>query len=362
MDSDIELQPLEIIDAQAPIRICDIGGWTDTWFASYGQVFNMAVSPYARVRIKVYPREARDDRVFLSAENYGDHYSLDLDQSSWGRHPLLEAAIHYRGVPEHLAVQISLSCDAPAGASTGTSAAISVALIGALDYLASRLISPKRVADAAHHVETGLLRLQSGVQDQLCSAYGGVNYIHIPAYPRSEVTRLPLVDSFIQELERYLVLVYLGKSHVSSQVHQQVIAELENRGPHCPQLQDLRQAALQARQAFLEADLTALGKAMQFNTAAQGGLHSSLINAEAQQVIDIAREHSALGWKVNGAGGQGGSLTLLCGPQVDEKNTLISEIQRENPLIQIIPIHLDRHGLQVWRELPPKQETSLHID
>lgn len=41
--------PLYTLHAQAPIRICDIGGWTDTWFAKYGSIFNIAVSPYAQV-------------------------------------------------------------------------------------------------------------------------------------------------------------------------------------------------------------------------------------------------------------------------------------------------------------------------
>jgi len=33
------------VSAVAPIRICDIGGWTDTWFARRGTIFNIAVYP-----------------------------------------------------------------------------------------------------------------------------------------------------------------------------------------------------------------------------------------------------------------------------------------------------------------------------
>ena len=50
----IERQPLFIINSVAPIRICDNGGWTDTWFAGYGKIFNIGVYPYAEVQIKVY--------------------------------------------------------------------------------------------------------------------------------------------------------------------------------------------------------------------------------------------------------------------------------------------------------------------
>jgi len=32
-------RPLRIINAVAPIRVCDNGGWTDTWFAQHGKIF-----------------------------------------------------------------------------------------------------------------------------------------------------------------------------------------------------------------------------------------------------------------------------------------------------------------------------------
>ena len=35
--------PRRVINAMAPIRICDLGGWTDTWFAETGAVFNIGV-------------------------------------------------------------------------------------------------------------------------------------------------------------------------------------------------------------------------------------------------------------------------------------------------------------------------------
>ena len=52
-------KPLFIINSVAPIRICDNGGWTDTWFAGHGQIFNIGVYPYAEVQIAVYPNDGR---------------------------------------------------------------------------------------------------------------------------------------------------------------------------------------------------------------------------------------------------------------------------------------------------------------
>ena len=46
-------------------------------------------------------------------------------------------------------------------------------------------------------------------------------------------------------------------------------------------------------------------QAMVQNTEAQGRLHPGLISEDAARIIEIARAHDAVGWKVNGAGEKG---------------------------------------------------------
>jgi D-glycero-alpha-D-manno-heptose-7-phosphate kinase len=99
-------------------------------------------------------------------------------------------------------------------------------------------------------------------------------------------------------------------------------------------------------------DFAALGRAMVQNTEAQRDLHPDLVSPDAQRVIEIARAHGALGWKVNGAGGEGGSLTILCGPLSPVKRAMIREIEEESPLFQNIPLYLSRFGLRIWEMEP----------
>jgi D-glycero-alpha-D-manno-heptose-7-phosphate kinase len=345
---------MRIINSVAPIRICDNGGWTDTWFAEYGKIFNIGVYPYAEVQVEVYPydRSSYPERIIIHAENYGERYVLQTPSSGWVRHPLLEAAIALMRVPEDLSVHVSIFSEAPGGASTGTSAAVTVALIGALDYLTPGRLTPHQVAYTAHSVETEMLKQQSGIQDQLCSAYGGVNYIEMFRYPHATLSQLHVPNSIWWELERRLVLIFLGKSHTSSHVHEKVIRELENAGPDCRQINDLRITAECSRDAVYAGDFPALGKAMVDNTAAQARLHPDLVSQDAWRVIQVAQEHGALGWKVNGAGGEGGSVTLLCGSLSSAKRAMIREIEQDNPLFQNIPIYLSRHGLRTWEQDP----------
>src|ERR1700722_6807894 len=112
--------PRRIVNAMAPIRICDVGGWTDTWFAEHGMVFNIGVHPCVEVQAKIHSAGALPGRVVLDVQNYGDRYAFKLGARP-GSHPLLEAAIDEIGLPGDVSVEISVFSEIPGGSSTGTS-------------------------------------------------------------------------------------------------------------------------------------------------------------------------------------------------------------------------------------------------
>jgi len=337
-----------IVAAAAPVRVCDCGGWTDTWFARHGRVFNIAVRPTADVQVEVFRRRSDRPPVMIDAADFGDRYAPARATGEWDRHPLLEATIERVGVPEHLAIEVSITCDVPAGASTGTSAAVTVALTGALDRLHGGTLTRRQIARLAHSVETEDLAQQSGIQDQICSAMGGVNDIEMTEYPEAAVRQLSLPDPVLWELQRRLGLIFLGRGHRSSEIHRRVIDHLAGVGPDCAELDALRRAAGDACDALARGDFAGLGRAMQANTEAQRHLHPDLVCPDADRVIAIAREHGAAGWKINGAGGDGGSLTLV-GPQSSgARRAMLRAIEAEGPRFRHIPIALDADGLRVW--------------
>jgi D-glycero-alpha-D-manno-heptose-7-phosphate kinase len=343
-----ERKLLRIVNSVAPIRICDNGGWSDTWFARYGRVFNIAVYPYAEVQMRVFPNPGGRPRITINAENYGVRYTISEPKGNYDKHPLLEAAIDYMHVPADVSIEVSIHSEAPGGCSTGTSAAVSVALIGALDCLTPGRMTAHEIASAAQIIETQLLQQQCGIQDQIASAYGGINYIDMYEYPHASVSPIRVPDSIWWDLEGRLSLIFVGQTHSSSETHQMVIRELEDAGPEAPKLRPLRATATRSKDALIAGDFRALGRAMIDNNEAQRNLHPALIGAHHQEIIDIASRSGAIGWKVNGAGGAGGSVTLLSGPDRAEKRAMLRDIEDANEGYRNIPLHLSRFGVRVW--------------
>ena len=157
MDDRSGRQPQRIINCVAPIRICDNGGWTDTWFAKTGKIFNIGVYPYVEVQVEVFQNDTPTQQIVVFAENYGQHFAVTDAQSGWDQHPLLQAAIARMKVPSNVALKVTIFSEAPSGASTGTSAAVAVALVGALDRLTQGHLTAHEVAYTAQAIETEML-------------------------------------------------------------------------------------------------------------------------------------------------------------------------------------------------------------
>ncbi len=328
------------------MRICDIGGWTDTRVAGHGEVVNFAVRPGAEVQVALWLDGA--GRRVVHAVDYGDTFEVG---TGWGavpeRHRLLAAALEHARVPPGASVELSVNCRVPAGSSTGTSAAVAVAVLGALEVLAGATPRPSDLARRAHRLEVERLGQESGVQDQLASAHGGVSHISIGPYPQARVTPLLLPAGLLWELEQRFVLVFLGQMHGSSALHEKVIASLGPDGPSSGALEALRQAARAARAALGANDLGRFASAMVAATEAQAALHPDLVSSLAHQVVSAARDEGAIGWKVNGAGGEGGSLTLLCGPDHRARARLLAALA-EIPGVSATAVQLSADGLRAW--------------
>jgi D-glycero-alpha-D-manno-heptose-7-phosphate kinase len=332
--------------ARAPVRFCDLGGWTDTRIVPEGRVLNFAARLYTYVTLEVHEGAGRitlesldtDEKVQYSDVRQVEYNGvLDLLKAAVARS---EIVLHTSGMyPVRREVILRVHSEAPPASGLGSSAALGVAAIGALALYQGRHLLPHEIARESQLLETRDLKLECGVQDQLASAMGGVSYMEV-AYPDARVVPVPLSPSVRCELEDRFVLVYTGRSHFSSAMHQSVIAEADL---HRPDFDDLSKAAVAGKEALLRGDLDAFAAAMNANWEAQKRLHRGITTPEIEALHTAAFQAGALGFKVNGAGG-GGTVTILA---KRDHSHLVRRAARDLGMT-VLPGMIDTSGLMVW--------------
>jgi D-glycero-alpha-D-manno-heptose-7-phosphate kinase len=170
------------------VRICDLGGWTDTWFGGPDRVVNLAVGP--GVTVSVEAATGRDP-VVLDVDGDAAPTAVVPGATRAGRHRLAEAAIDTSPPPSGCGVTIRVRSAVPAGCGTGTSAAVAVALLGALAASRGERPRAREIAYAAHRLEGDVRGEDSGIPDQPCAATGGINDLEVDRYPGAVVQPLP---------------------------------------------------------------------------------------------------------------------------------------------------------------------------
>ena len=327
-----------IIRSRAPVRVCDIGGWTDTWFCRCGAVCSMAVDLYTHVRlVRTNTPDIRiiSEDLDMSAE-IRDFRKIEYD----GNLDLLKAAV--KRMELQAGARIHVRADSPPGCGTGTSASVAVATLGALAHAAQRDMAPGYIARMAHTLETEELRLESGVQDQYAAALGGVCFMEID-YPEVALQQLDIPPPTVCEIEERLFVVYLGTRR-SSDMHLRVVDRYRSGDRDVLHaFEALEAAARDMKQALESGDLDAAADVMNRNWTAQQRLHPHMSTPVVERAQDVAVRHGAAGFKVNGAGG-GGSAAILARPgrEHDLRRALLEHD------IPILPCKLNFKGLQTW--------------
>ena len=329
------------VEAEAPVRTADVGGWTDTWFAGSGAVLNVAIGPGVRITIETDASVAADRVRLIALGTTSDEPAGVAER--W-RDLLLGALFVEVAGGNRVVVESGV----PAGCGLGTSASVCVAAVAATNALAGRQQSPLEIAHRAHQIETSIGR-QSGVQDHAAAAVGGVHLWNVN-YPNFFPEDSISDAAVLQQLGRRLITVYLGAPHQSSTLHEMVIAELESGDPN-GRLPLLAASARDAFECLKVGDLGGFGQTMVRAHEGTRSLHRDLVSDLADHVVTVAALSGAVGWKLNGAGGTGGSLAILAGPGERDAERLRSALESVDE-VELVTARFASRGVTVSMASP----------
>ncbi len=333
-----------IIRSKAPFRVSFGGGGTD--MAPYciehgGCVISTTIDRHVYLTLK--PRQDKKIRVFSSNLNREFIFNIgDKDYST--EFELFKGIINVLEVKDGF--DIFFYSELPAGSGMGGSSSLSVALIGALNEYYKFGFSKYEIAQKACDIERIELKQKGGYQDQFAAAYGGFNFIEFT----DDVNIIPLKASeeMMNELHFCLILCYVGGSHFSSDIQDEVLKgyEIEKKS-YMEAMQDLKNVAHSMR-TIVESNnfyrLTEFGELLHRGWLAKKSLSTKISNKNIENFYLTSRKFGVLGGKLLGAGG-GGHLLLFSDPS--KKHIVIQELEKIDG--KIVNFHFNPRGLEVWK-------------
>lgn len=201
-------------------------------------------------------------------------------------------------------LDVRLKLNLPPMSGFGSSAAISVALLRALEALDGKKPgTPRRLLAKTMEAEQVAHAKPSGVDPAIC-LWGGLIRFERDEAGKMAVKRLKAKGTVS-------LLVGAAGAHGGTRQSVSRLAELRETDGGIIQaaMHTLGEASRSGEQALKQGDLPRLGRAMDVAQGVLSGL--GLVKAPVHEALELARAAGALGGKMSGAGGAGGAFYAL---------------------------------------------------
>jgi D-glycero-alpha-D-manno-heptose-7-phosphate kinase len=323
-----------MIITRTPLRISFFGGGTDfpAWYREHGgAVLSTAIDKYCYVHCRRLPPffDHKHKVVFFSKQEAFN----EIDQIE---HPAVREVYRFMKVSEGLVMQHD--ADLPSHSGLGSSSAFTVGLLNARYALQGKIVTKKRLAFEAIHVEQEMIKEAVGSQDQIAAAFGGLNRITFSAN-NIEVNPVTVGQERILDLQNHLALFFTGFSRFATKIEQDKIGRLKEKEKELAAISQMVNEAM----AILSGDASRqddFGRLLHESWKLKKCLSNLVTNPQIEAIYEQGLAAGALGGKILGAGG-GGFVLFYVHPERKE------ELKRALSPLLYVPFRFDTLGSQV---------------
>jgi len=345
-----------IIRSRAPVRISFGGGGTD--LAPYcniygGVVLSATINKY--VYVTVIPNDTKSIKItsvdYKKSLTFGNLKDIKFD----GDIDLIKAVI-LRMKPD-FGFDITLRSDVPPNTGLGSSGAVAVAIIGAFNHCRTdNKLHKNEIAELAYKIESEDLKNVGGRQDQYSAVFGGINYMEFWKDDCVKVVPIKINQDYILELEKHLILTYVGDRGPSGEVQeimvdQQINDSITGSNIKTKILDELKANCNRMFQALSKGELDFFGNLLHESWKQKKKLSSMITSSQINKTYNIAFKSGALGGKITGAGG-GGCMIFFS--KSNKEHLIVDSLTKLGT--QVIDFSFDMHGLVTW-ELEKKNRS-----
>jgi len=322
-----------MIITRTPFRISFFGGGTDypVWFENNGgAVLSTSINKYCYITCRYLPPffEHKHRIIWSKIESVKEIEEI--------QHPVVNAALKFFNIQEGL--EIHHDGDLPARTGLGSSSSFSVGLLHALHALKGKIISKRQLALEAIHLEQELLKENVGCQDQVITAFGGLNRIEFGGPQKITVNPISLNSERLSLFQDHLMLFFTGLSRYASEIAAEQIKNTSNKTVELTAMKGMVDEAIKILSG--SGPLDDFGRLLDKSWKIKKTLSSQISNDHVDKIYDAALEAGALGGKLLGAGG-GGFVLFFVKPELQPK------VREKLKNLLYVPFKFENLGSQI---------------
>ncbi|MEP9411281.1 MAG: kinase [Candidatus Brocadia sp.] len=300
-----------MIISRTPFRISFFGGGTDypAWFhENGGAVLSTTIDKYCYISCRKLPPffEYKHRIVYSKFEQVNETDEIF--------HPSVRETFKFMNVSDGL--EIHHDGDLPARSGIGSSSSFTVGLLHALYALEGKMVSKRKLAIDAIHIEQEMIKENVGSQDQIIAAFGGLNKIEFSNEHHFEVSPVTISQARLQELENHLMLFFSGFTRIASKIAQDQVSRIKDKTQELKTMRSMVEEAITILNG--NGDITDFGKLLHESWQLKKNLSNKVSNSHIDHVYDMACKAGAIGGKILGAGG-GGFILFFVKPEDRER-------------------------------------------
>ncbi len=319
--------------SRTPYRMSFVGGGTDyhPWYQTHGgAVISVTINHYCYLHCRLLAPffEHRSRIVWSKIEEVRGHNDI--------QHPAVRAVLEYLKINQ--GVEINHQGDLPARSGLGSSSAFTVGLLHAIYALRGMISSKRELACEATHIERDILKENVGVQDQIATAYGGLNKILIRPDGDFEVCPLILPLERLRSLHEHMLLFFTGVSRTASNIAGDKIKAIPTKTDTLRRMHEMVDEA--ERILCSNQDLRTFGELLDEGWQLKRQLSSKIAPDFIDDIYLRAIKAGAIGGKLLGAGG-GGFMLFFVSPE--NKMQVCDALQD----LLLVPFDFESSGSQI---------------
>ena len=323
-----------MIICRTPFRISFFGGGTDypVWYRENGgAVLNTTIDKYCYISCRYLPPFFKYRYLIRYRKREEAQQLTEIE------HPVVREALRYMRVDR--GIEMVHTSDLPARSGIGSSSAFTVGFLNSLYALKGQMVGKRMLASKAIYVEQNIIGEDVGSQDQVATAFGGLNKIEFNGKENFFVQPVTIKQKKITTLQNHMMFFFTGFPRTAAEIAAEQIKNTPNKTSELKNMKDMVGEAVNIINGNIE-HIEDFGKLLDESWKIKRSLSSRVSTTAIDEMYSAALKTGALGGKICGAGG-GGFMLLFVPPR---KQRLVRKTLKD---LLYVPFRFESLGSQI---------------